>query len=311
MPRPAKPASLRCMFTLKQLRYFVAVAEQGSVSAAARVLSISQSSVTEAVKELELDLGVELFDRRAKGMVITHHGQRFLRHASEILGDVSRARQALDAKTEQRVAGRLNIGVTALVAAYAFADVLARYRRAFPEVTVTAIEDDAAYLEHLLIGGELDVAMMIVSGLTNRAALQTEITDISPYRLWLPAGHRLAAKPSIEVGDIAKSRLILLNRDEVINVAEGLFAGSAAAPDVVFRTRSVEAVRSLVGTGAALAILPDIIHRGWSLDGDQIVSRDIAATLPVAQTGLAWRRGSSLSREALEFVALARVRRRG
>ena len=299
------------MFTLRQLRYFVAVAEQGSVSAAARVLSISQSSVTEAVKELEADLGVALFDRRAKGMEVTHHGQRFLRHATEILGGVSRARQALDAKAEKAVAGRLNIGVTALVAAYAFADVLARYRRAFPEVRVTAIEDDAAYLEHLLIGGELDVAMMLVSSPQNPAALQTEITDLSPYRLWLPTGHALAEKPSIDLSDLSYEQLILLVRDEVINVRDTLLATHGTAPAVTFRTRSVEAVRSLVGTGAGLAILPDILHRGWSLDGDQIVPRDIAATLPVAQTGLAWRRGSALSREALEFITLARGRRRG
>ena len=76
-------------FTLRQLQYFVAVAEQGSVSRAAQNLSISQSSVTEAVKELETDLGVNLFERHPRGLSITHKGHQFLRHATKILADVS------------------------------------------------------------------------------------------------------------------------------------------------------------------------------------------------------------------------------
>lgn len=297
------------MFTLRQLRYFVAVAEQGSVSGAARALSISQSSVTEAVRELEADLGVELFDRRPNGMELTYKGQRFLRHAGEVLAAAAHARQAFDAPQE-RVAGRLNIGVTSLVAGYAFADVLARYRRAFPEVRVSAIEDDAAYLEHLLIGGEIDVAMMLVSGAREHAALQAEITAVSPYRLWLPAGHPLSTKPSIEVEELAREPLILLMRDEVRNVARELFPTTGTGPTVAFRTRSVEAIRSLVATGMGLALLPDIVYRAWSLDGDQIVSRDIAAALPVVETGVAWRKGSTLSWEAQELIALARDHRR-
>src|SRR5665213_1141419 len=90
-------------FTLRQVRYFVAVAESGSISGAARQLSVSQSAVTEAVKELEGDLGALLLERSGRGVTLTHRGQVFLRHANRIL-----------------------------------ADLLARFRRAFPAVTVDA-----------------------------------------------------------------------------------------------------------------------------------------------------------------------------
>jgi DNA-binding transcriptional LysR family regulator len=72
---------------------FVAVAEQGTVSGAAQHLSISQSSVTEAIKDLESDLGVELFERHSRGLSITHKGHQVLRHATKILADVSDARR--------------------------------------------------------------------------------------------------------------------------------------------------------------------------------------------------------------------------
>ena len=110
-------------FTLRQLQYFIAVAEQGTVSGAAHDLSISQSSVTEAIKELEQDLGVSLFDRHARGLAITHKGQQFLRHATRILADVGDARRAF-AEERQFKSGRLQLGVTSLVAGYVLSDVL-------------------------------------------------------------------------------------------------------------------------------------------------------------------------------------------
>ena len=112
-------------FTLRQLQFFVAAAEQGSVSGAARALSISQSSVTEAIRALEDDLGVTLFDRQARGLQITHKGSAFLRHAQTILGDVARARDAFKGEAAQAT-GRLSLGVTSLVAGYVLSDILAR-----------------------------------------------------------------------------------------------------------------------------------------------------------------------------------------
>src|SRR5690606_24584218 len=190
-------------FTLRQLQYFVAVAEQGSVSRAAQILSISQSAVTEAIKELEGDLGVELFERHPRGLNITHKGHQFLRHAKKILADVSDARRAFYAADTAIEAGRLQLGVTSLVAGYVLSDLLARYRRAYPSVEVSAIEDNGDYLEHLLVGGKLDVAVMVTSNLRDRMALQSEILEVSTYRLWLPLGHRLASAEIIGIGDIA------------------------------------------------------------------------------------------------------------
>jgi DNA-binding transcriptional LysR family regulator len=76
---------------------------------------------------------------------------------------------------------------------------------------------------------------------------------------------------------------------------------------VAFRTRSVEAVRSLVATGAGVALLPDLVYRPWSLEGDRIQSRDVDGTLPVVQVGLVWRRGLTTSDATDEFIAIAQA----
>lgn len=291
-------------FTLRQLHYFVAVAEQGSVSGAAHRLSISQSAVTEAVKELESDLGVALFERHRRGVLITHRGHQFLRHAQRILGDVSDARISFSAERDE-AAGNLHLGVTSLVAGYVLSDILARYRRAYPAVDVSAIEDNGEYLEHLLVGGELDVAVMVISNLRDRVALQAEILEVSPFRLWLPLGHRLAAADIINVADISGEPLIMLSVDEIEENTGNLLEALGTRPKVVFRTRSVEAVRSLVATGAGVALLPDLVYRPWSLEGDRIESRDIAGALPFVQVGVVWRRGSRLPQSARDFIQMA------
>jgi DNA-binding transcriptional LysR family regulator len=295
-------------FTLRQLQYFVAVAEQGAVSRAAQGLSISQSAVTEAIKELEGDLGVELFERHPRGLTITHKGNQFLRHATKILADVSDARRSFSGDPEVQT-GRLQLGVTSLVAGYVLSDLLARYRRAFPAVEVSAIEDNGDYLEHLLVGGELDVAVMVISHLRDRMALQAEILEVSPFRLWLPLGHRLVGADAIALSDLSPEPLIMLTIDEIEESTGKLLAALGTRPHVAFRTRSVEAVRSLVATGAGVALLPDLVYRPWSLEGDRIESRDISGALPVVQVGMVWRRGSELSRTARDFIALAQGQR--
>ncbi|MGY5778834.1 LysR substrate-binding domain-containing protein [Rhizobium hainanense] len=297
-------------FTLRQLQYFVAVAEQGSVTRAAQNLSISQSSVTEALKELESDLGVELFDRHPRGLSITHNGHQFLRHATKILATVSDARTSFSGK-QNEAGGTLNIGVTSLVAGYVLSDLLARYRRACPGVEVSAIEDNGGYLEHLLVGGELDVAVMVISNLRDRMALQAEILETSPYRLWLPMGHPLVSADIISVADISREPLIMLTIDEIEENTGKLLTALGARPHVAFRTRSVEAVRSLVATGAGVALLPDLVYRPWSLEGDRIESRDVSGSLPVVQVGMVWRKGSSLPQAARDFVGVAESMRSG
>jgi DNA-binding transcriptional LysR family regulator len=293
-------------FTFRQLQFFVAAAEAGSVSGAARALSISQSSVTEAIRGLEDDLGVNLFDRQARGIVLTHKGSAFLRHARKILADVATARTAFQDEAEATT-GKLSLGVTSLVAGYVLSDVLARYRRAHPQVTLNVIEDNGDYLQHLLIGGELDVAVLLTSSVKDRLALNVETLLVSPYRLWLPLGHPLAQQESITLEELAGQPLIQLMVDEIEESTRRLTAALPVKPEIAFRTRSVEAVRSLVATGAGLAILPSLVYRPWSLEGDRIEIRDVSGDLPTVQVGLAWRKGAPLALPAHNFVRSAQT----
>jgi len=150
------------MMTLRQIRHFIAVAETGSISAAAQTAFISQSTLTLAIQQLEQEIGVGLFNRHAKGMTLTHQGHQFLRQAHLILATVDNAKRSLQQSTDQ-VAGQLIIGVTSLVAGYYLADLLTRFQRAYPNVEIRVMEDERPYIEHLLVSGEIDVGVLILS----------------------------------------------------------------------------------------------------------------------------------------------------
>ena len=203
--------------------------------------------------------------------------------------------------------GRLSLGVTSLVAGYVLSDILSRFRRAFPQVELNVIEDNGDYLQHLLISGELDVAVLLTSSVKDRMALHVETLLVSPYRLWLPLAHPLAQQEAIALDELAGQPLIQLMVDEIEESTRRLMAALAVKPQIAFRTRSVEAVRSLVATGAGLAILPSLVYRPWSLEGDRIEIRDVSGDLPSVQVGLAWRRGAPLAPPALNFIRSAQT----
>mgnify|MGYP002624149308 CR=1 FL=1 len=296
-------------FSLRQVRYFIAVAENGSVTGAAQQLSVSQSTVTEAIKGLEDDLGFKLIERQARGVALSYKGQQFLRHAHRILAEVSDAHRALHSQ-EAPLAGNLQIGVTTLVAGYCLSDLLARYRRVFPAVQVSVVEDTRDYLEHLLLNGEIDVAVIIVSNLQDNVALETVALQTSHYHLWLQSGHRLLRSSPVSLDAVAEEALIVLTVDEVEEVTGRYWRRAGVRPKVAFRTRSVEAVRSLVATGAGVAVLPDLAYRPWSLEGDRIEAREIEEPLPDLTVGVAWRKGSPLPTAAETFIDLATTQRR-
>jgi DNA-binding transcriptional LysR family regulator len=286
--------------TLRQIRYFAAVAELGTISGAARQLSVSQSAVTEAIKALESEVGTKLLARSGRGVSLTHRGQVFQRRAARILEAVADAARAL--ADDDALTGELHLGASSLVAGYILSDLLARFRRAFPAVDVRAVEDTAEYLEHLLINGELDVAVLVVSGAHDSDALEYETIEESAFRLWLPLGHPLAAAKIVNLTDVAEEKQIVLAVDEVQEMVDTFWRARGLRPEVAFRTRSVEAVRSLVATGAGIAVLPDLVYRPWSLEGDRIEARPLAEPLLPARVGVVWRRGSRLSPAARQFL---------
>jgi DNA-binding transcriptional LysR family regulator len=280
--------------SLRHLRYFVATAETGQVSRAAVELNVSQSAVTGAIRQIESRVGARLFDRHSNGVTLTFEGSRFLQHARNIIASVNEAMRVPAAATAE-IRGQLRIGLTYTVAGYFFPQHQARFARSYPGVTLEMREAPRAAIEDDLVAGRLDIAVLLTSNLSNHAELAHETLIRSRRRLWLPIDHPMLRMSEIRLEQVAQEPYIMLTVDEAEKTAGRYWEKTPYRPRVIFRTSSVEAVRSMVANGTGVTILSDMVYRPWSLEGQRIETRTLDDAVPSMDVGMAWRRGADQS----------------
>jgi DNA-binding transcriptional LysR family regulator len=278
--------------SLKQIRYFVSTAESGQVSQAAVALSISQSAITTAIKELEADVGARLFTRSQQGMELTAAGKELLFHAYEVLAKI-------DEMTGISVPGSdlqdtLSVAASYTVIGYYLPHHLERLRRNFPRLEIQLFELNREAIEEGLLANRYDIAVMLTAN-TNNPDLATETHLSSRRRLWLPARHRLLTLGSVGLKEVAQEPYIMLTVDEAAHTSLKDWSMTPYRPSVQLRTSSVEAVRSLVANGQGVAILSDMVHRPWSLEGRRIETISLSDRIPAMDVGLAWKRGAAFT----------------
>ncbi len=293
-------------FSLRQFRYFVATAEKGQVSLAAAALSVSQSTVTGALKALERELGVPLFRRTPRGVELTVEGLRFLAHAKNVMAAVTAAQRA-PLGENRPLAGHVRVGITYTVAGYFLGPLYARFARAYPDVRVEMTELPRGAIESGLLKGAIDIAVMLVSNLADRRRLRSQTLVSSRRRLWLPAEHPLLAAERITLEDVAVLPYIMLSVDEADRTAKRYWRAARLKPNVSFVTSSVEAVRSMVADGVGVTILSDMVYRPWSLDGQRIEQRNLVSDVPTMDVGVAWRRDIEIHAAARALIDFLKI----
>lgn len=291
--------------TLRQIKYFIAAAETGKIAAAANMLSISPSSITESIKELESITGVTLITRHRRGINLTFDGYRFLQHCHNINASVSDAEYALK-NSYTDISGDLALGITITVAGYFLASPLARFKRTFPNIRVRLEEFPRDRIEMMLMEGKLDLAVLLVSNVNNEDLLLETMVS-SKRRLWTSVNHSLCSKNDITLKDVSQEPYIQLMIDEAGVTHMNFWRKHGTNPQVIFRTESVEAVRSMVAVGSGVTILSDLVYRPWSLEGDRIEAHEIIDEIPSMDIGLAWskdRKHNKCVRSFMEFCMM-------
>ncbi|WP_434356050.1 LysR family transcriptional regulator [Parasalinivibrio latis] len=297
------------MPTLRQIRYFIATANSGQVSQAAMDLNVSQSAITTALKTLEEMLDTQLFTRHAHGMVLTYEGNQFLQHALHIMAAVEEAMR-IPSRSHEKVIGKIRLAVSYTVAGYFIPPYLVRFQRSFPHVEIQLLEAQREHIEEGLLSGEYDLAIMLTSNLINQEDIAYEVLVSSRRRLWLSTHHPLREKKQISLQDVSEVPYIMLTVDEASNTAQRYWNQTPYQPNVVFRTSSVEAVRSMVANGYGVSILSDMVYRPWSLEGRRVEVLSIDDTVPGMDVGLAWakkREQDPAEKAFCEFMRLAVV----
>lgn len=292
--------------TLRQIRYFIAVAETGKINAAAAMVGISPSAVTEAIASLEALSGASLFARMPRGLELTYQGHRFLAHGRNILSAVEAASAAI-VRPDSDVNGSITLGTTITVMGYFIAPFLARFKRIYPNVDIKVVEARRPEIEKGLLDGSLDLAVMLTSNLDERRRLLSHTLVSSMRRLWLPSQHPFLYRDIVTLEDIAPLPYIQLLIDDAEASTADYWKRYGSAPNIIVRTESVEAVRSFVANQQGITILSDMMYRPWSLEGDRIEVREIEADIPMMQTGVVWPTERPLSTGAETFLGFCRM----
>ncbi|MGS0896462.1 LysR family transcriptional regulator [Burkholderia stagnalis] len=273
--------------TLRQLKYFVATAELGQISQAAIQLTISQSAVTSAIRELEDSLGTQLFLRTSAGVTLTDTGRRFLNHAYTILSSVDEAMRIPN--LESTLTGTLAIAASYTVLGYFLPHHVLRLNTLYPRLTIHLHELNRESIEEGLIAGRYDMAVLLTSNVSN-PELVLEPVIHSVRRLWVGAHHPLLRHESVTFAEVAREPFVMLTVDEAGQTALRYWNETPYRPNVILRTSSVEAVRSMVANGSGVAILSDMVYRPWSLEGRRIETIVLRDPVPPMSVGLAWRK---------------------
>lgn len=295
--------------TLRQIEYFVSVADTGQISRSANLCSVSQSSMTIALQNLEDTVGVALLARHAKGVRLTEAGVRFLRHVQQARQSVDHAVLAAQEEPGQ-LSGMVRIGVTETISAYLLPSMMATLTRRFRNLQVEVIEREREVVEQQLLAGDLDMALLLVSNTALHDDLKGETIVRSPRRLWTPPDHPLLDAQRVTLEDVARENYLLLDMDEHIQTVARYWGKFGVEPRVRMQSKSIEAVRSLVAFGEGVTILSDLVYRPWSLEGNRISKRDLSVPVPTMDVGAVWRRNDPPGRQVRTLLDVFRAWKR-
>jgi LysR family transcriptional regulator, nitrogen assimilation regulatory protein len=241
---------------LKQLEYFVRVAEMGSFTRAAVALNVAQPALSRQVRLLEVELRQNLLVRNGRGATPTEAGQVLLEHGRGILHQVERAREELG-RVRTGLSGRVALGMPPSVARVLTVPLMRAFRQALPEARLSISEGLTTAMQEGLLSGRLDIAMLYNANASNGLELAPLVREELLLVQARPPGLQEDPPPApIALKDLAALPLVIPSRPNAIRMhVESELARIGCQPHIAYEIDGVPAILELVADGAGAAIL--------------------------------------------------------
>ncbi|MBN9073741.1 MAG: LysR family transcriptional regulator [Rhizobiales bacterium] len=256
-------------FTLRQLEYFVAVGEAGSIAKAAEQVNVSPPSISASIAQLESEFGVQLFVRKhSHGLSLTAGGRVFLKEAARLLADAD-ALHDIAGDIAEKVRGPLAIGCLMTFAQIVLPPLRMKFERAYPEVRVRQFERNQGQLLEMLQRGEIDAALTYDLEVSQDMVLEPLM--LLPAYVMLPAGHRLATRASITPEELVEEPMVLLDLPYSREYFLSAFQQKGLRPRIAERTADIAVMRSMVANGFGYGMANMRPLHNMSPDGKPLV----------------------------------------
>jgi DNA-binding transcriptional LysR family regulator len=272
---------------LRHLRYFIAVAEELHFGRAAERLHIAQPPLSLQIRQLEEEIGVQLFQRTKRRVELTAAGEVFLRESLKTMAQIEHAVSEARRASRGEV-GRLVIGFIQSAAINILPGVLQTFRSRFPEVDIKLREATPSQVQNDLAGGHIQIGFLRPP--VNHEALEWESVLSEPILVALPEAHPLSHRRRLALKSLSGERFILFPRaaspgfyDQLVSVCRE----AGFSPVIGQEAVQMQTILGLVAGGMGIALIPASI-RGLRSDG--VVYREIREPLPQAEMIVAWRR---------------------
>ena len=274
---------------LRHLRYFVSVAEDLNFSRAAERLHVAQSALSRQVQDLEGEIGVQLFVRDKRGIVLTAAGKAFLADARKLITNSTEAVETARRAARGEV-GRLEIGYIGALSDGLIPRLIRKFRARSPDVDVTLHAMRPASQVEALQEEEIELGFIGMPFADLQARLSFEVFRRDRLVVALPAGHPLAKRRTVRLVDLAAERFIFLTRAGTPVFYDWLMQlchGAGFHPNIVQEVESGQTAVELVAAGSGVALFPETAQR--QLHGDMSF-HPLAGKVPRFEYAVAWRR---------------------
>lgn len=279
--------------TLTELRYIVTLAQERHFGQAAERCHVSQPTLSIAVKKLEQELGVEIFERSKSSVRTTPTGEQIVAQAQRVLEEAAAIRDIATAGKDQ-LNSPLQVGAIFTIGPYLFPQLIPQLRELAPQMPLLIEESFTATLRQRLRKGELDV--IIVAMPFTEPDVVTQPLYQEPFVVLLPATHKLAKLEAIKPAQLKEENVLLLGeghcfRDQVIDVMPHLAQPRDGRGKVRTHTEgsSLETMRYMVASGLGISILPLSAALGDRANSELLVTRPLDDPGALRTAALAWR----------------------
>lgn len=286
-------------FTLRQLQYLVALAETLSFRKAAEHCHVTQPSLSAQLAELESALGVRMFDRDRRRVLLTDAGRDLLESARRILGEADSLREAAR-RVGDPLSASIRIGVIPTISPYLLPRISSALRKEFPRMKIQWVEEKTSVLTLALNQGALDAVLLALEAEIGKVEQRVIATD--PFVLATPRNHSLGMKKSDASADeLHDVGVLLLDDGHCFREQALAFCSKSKAQELEFRATSLSTLAQMVASGAGVTLLPELSIATEGKRADLKI-RKFSSPAPHRTIGLVWRKGSSLT-AALQKVA--------